>query len=62
MPKEEQEEDPDCIVCMDKPKSMIFDPCGHLLVCKACCDLILSRGYPCPNCRAKIQSAFSAEF
>ena len=41
----------DCVYCLDKPKCVRFDPCGHLACCFECAALLSS----CPMCRAPIR-------
>ena len=33
-----------CVVCMDQPRSQLFEPCKHLLCCEGCGSLV--RGVP----------------
>lgn len=40
----------ECIVCMDQVKDTIFYPCGHFMVCKTCTTQITK----CPTCRSTI--------
>nr|XP_054497160.1 E3 ubiquitin-protein ligase XIAP isoform X4 [Agelaius phoeniceus] len=46
-----------CKICMDKDVSVVFIPCGHLVACKECAQLLNE----CPLCRKdimKIQEIF----
>ncbi|XP_040179864.1 E3 ubiquitin-protein ligase XIAP isoform X2 [Rana temporaria] len=45
------EEEKICKVCMDKPVSMVFIPCGHLVVCSDCAEALDK----CPICCTIIQ-------
>ena len=45
-------ENEDCVVCSDKPRDMIFIPCGHLCCCRTCGEKV---GDFCPLCRMKIE-------
>ena len=48
---EEIDENEECCICMDKRRSIVFLPCGHVCVCNTCAkDLI-----QCPLCRVQIQ-------
>lgn len=49
----------DCIVCMEKPKEIVFAPCGHFYACDGC-----SAGMKqCPICRCAITGRIkSSEF
>ncbi|CAH8642336.1 unnamed protein product [Heterobilharzia americana] len=40
-----------CRVCMDKPISRVFFPCGHTICCSVCAD----RVDQCPICRKSIE-------
>ena len=42
-----------CVVCLTKPREMVFYRCGH----KACCETC-AKGFRfgnCPICRAKVE-------
>jgi len=48
-----------CVVCMAKPVSTCFIPCGHVCCCQACSGKLQS--LQCPVCRAgvsKVQAIF----
>nr|A9ULZ2.2 RecName: Full=Baculoviral IAP repeat-containing protein 7-B; AltName: Full=E3 ubiquitin-protein ligase EIAP-B; AltName: Full=Embryonic/Egg IAP-B; Short=EIAP/XLX-B; AltName: Full=RING-type E3 ubiquitin transferase EIAP-B [Xenopus laevis] len=45
-----------CKVCMDKDVSMLFVPCGHLVVCTECAPNLRH----CPICRAAIRGSVRA--
>ncbi|KAM5135904.1 baculoviral IAP repeat-containing protein 7 isoform 1-T1 [Mantella aurantiaca] len=45
-----------CKVCMDKDVSMVFVPCGHLVVCMDCAPSLRH----CPICRAAIRGSMRA--
>ena len=47
--KYEKREKMDCIVCMEKPKNIIFLPCKHFSSCETC-----SVKDFCPICRAEV--------
>ncbi|XP_055971072.1 baculoviral IAP repeat-containing protein 3-like isoform X1 [Sorex fumeus] len=55
LPMEEQlrrlQEERTCKVCMDKEVSIVFIPCGHLVVCKDCAPALRK----CPICRGIIK-------
>ncbi|XP_014425935.1 baculoviral IAP repeat-containing protein 2 [Pelodiscus sinensis] len=55
LPIEEQlrrlQEERTCKVCMDKEVSIVFIPCGHLVVCKECAPSLRK----CPICRGTIK-------
>lgn len=55
LPLEEQlrrlQEERTCKVCMDKEVSIVFIPCGHLVVCKDCAPALRK----CPICRGTIK-------
>lgn len=40
-----------CIVCLDQPKTQMFEPCRHVCVCEACSASV---GKLCPVCRTEI--------
>ncbi|KAG7257631.1 hypothetical protein CRUP_018386 [Coryphaenoides rupestris] len=45
-----------CKVCMDKPVSIVFIPCGHLVVCGDCAASLRH----CPICRASVRGSVRA--
>jgi len=47
----DQYENPDeCVICMDKKRSVVNVPCGHLVLCDTCGPTVKE----CPICRAAI--------
>ena len=42
----------ECVICMDKDKDSVFNPCGHFIGCKTCCQ----RLDKCPICRINVLS------
>lgn len=40
----------ECIMCMDKVRSVVFVPCGHLGVCAGCAAQCMSGTSQCPTC------------
>ncbi|XP_067302843.1 baculoviral IAP repeat-containing protein 7 isoform X3 [Pseudorasbora parva] len=50
------QEERTCKVCMDKLVSMVFIPCGHLVVCTDCATSLRH----CPICRAVIRGSVRA--
>nr|XP_023654568.1 baculoviral IAP repeat-containing protein 7-like isoform X1 [Paramormyrops kingsleyae] len=50
------QEERTCKVCMDKLVSMVFIPCGHLVVCTDCAASLRN----CPICRAIIRGSVRA--
>lgn len=50
--------DAECIVCMEKPRTTLFIPCGHLVTCQSCAaNKICSRPEPvCPICQQAVVS------
>jgi hypothetical protein len=55
--------DPNCIVCLDERKSVLFLPCKHICVCEACArKLTRARPASCPLCRAPIADVMTGLF
>ncbi|XP_058846965.1 baculoviral IAP repeat-containing protein 7-B-like isoform X2 [Acipenser ruthenus] len=50
------QEERTCKVCMDKVVSIVFIPCGHLVVCSDCAASLSN----CPICRAVIRGSVRA--
>jgi len=46
-----------CVICMDRPRSHVFAPCGHLCVCDLCTSRSLLRFGRCPVCYQKSSKA-----
>ncbi|KAH3722754.1 hypothetical protein Pelo_18539 [Pelomyxa schiedti] len=42
---------PVCIECDERPPNVQFQPCGHVVLCSKCADVIRK----CPHCRAPIK-------
>ena len=40
-----------CIICMERPRVVCLDPCGHLRTCKECSDTLRQ----CPLCNMEIK-------
>ena len=38
---EEREDEMACVVCMNAPKTHLFDPCGHMCVCEGCAQRVM---------------------
>lgn len=45
---------PSCIICCNAPRSVLFEPCHHFLLCQACFAELLLRDAKCPTCRGAI--------
>jgi hypothetical protein len=39
-----------CVVCMEEPRSIVLVPCGHMALCKECCEHIMQEKKECPMC------------
>ncbi|XP_078489106.1 zinc finger protein isoform X2 [Ciona intestinalis] len=49
-PSEPQEEENECVVCLDRNSDTIFLPCGHVCACFICSTQLQS----CPMCRSDV--------
>lgn len=49
----------ECIVCMDAASTEIIVPCGHLCLCKNCCEQLLRTRLNCPICRRGVQTTLT---
>jgi hypothetical protein len=45
-----------CVVCMERPKITVTQPCRHQAMCKRCTERVLSDTKKCPVCRERIVS------
>ena len=58
---ERHEEEMECVVCMNAPRTHVFMPCKHMCVCEACAtnvmeqDPALAVAKRCPICRGPAQ-------
>ena len=50
---------PDCVVCLDAPRSVALLPCGHLALCGACAAR-KEVARQCPVCRKRAHKALTA--
>jgi 1-acyl-sn-glycerol-3-phosphate acyltransferase len=44
-----------CVICLAEPRNTVLMPCGHVVLCAACCATVMNaaaRG--CPICRVEI--------
>lgn len=54
---------PECVLCMDLPRDVVFDPCRHVCYCKGCFNKYrkmqdrLRKKYECPICRAHLNDS-----
>ena len=44
------------IVCMERPKEALLQPCCHVACCTECSNYMKDHNQPCPVCRKKIDS------
>ena len=49
----------ECVVCMVENSTEILVPCGHLCMCKSCCESLLKCRSNCPICRREVQTVVS---
>lgn len=45
-----ENEDTDCVICLDKPENPVLTECGHLY-CKECISMALKVNKKCPMCK-----------
>ncbi|KIL63148.1 hypothetical protein M378DRAFT_164838 [Amanita muscaria Koide BX008] len=43
-----------CVICQDEESNIAIVDCGHLAMCRACSDLVMSTTRECPLCRTRI--------
>jgi len=53
--EDDKESSLNCVVCFERPRSVLHLPCGHLALCDECDADIKARGGPCAVCRGKIK-------
>jgi len=52
--KNHEEDDKECIVCMERPPQVRTKPCNHKIICEECLEDLPKK--VCPKCNAPIQS------
>ena len=52
----DEEDDNNCIICLDETISVTFRPCSHRVTCAACAQLVVKHKQPCPLCREPVTS------
>lgn len=38
--REEAAEDMSCVVCLERRRTVVLVPCGHMVLCQRCCDAV----------------------
>ncbi|KAM7259796.1 hypothetical protein ACFE04_015537 [Oxalis oulophora] len=55
--------DRECVMCLSEEMSVVFLPCAHQVVCKACNEQHEKQGMKeCPSCRSPIQRRVSVRY
>jgi len=49
-------EESSCCICLEKRRSVVLQPCRHLVLCNVCADLHKDLRQPCPQCRALVEA------
>ena len=49
----------ECIICWDACASVVLQPCGHMLACLGCIELLAD--LPCPMCHRPVVSSVCLE-
>lgn len=44
-----------CVVCLHRPRAVLFQPCRHVVACEECWDTLRGKADPCPYCRTPIR-------
>lgn len=51
--------EPMCVACMDNKAAVLFEPCKHLKMCRACTLELAAASdtkmFLCPNCRGTVE-------
>lgn len=56
-PMGDDADDDTCVVCLDRLREVRLAPCGHVALCRGCCNQVMSAASPCcPLCRVEISS------
>lgn len=48
----------ECVICMENPKTIMCNPCHHVVYCPECMDVLVQQGRSrtCPICRVQVDS------
>ena len=48
----------ECIVCMERAREVMMEPCGHVCICRVCADTMRLPGgrVKCPVCRIRAET------
>ncbi len=57
----EDVDNPDCIVCLVEPKTVVYAPCGHHICCVSCTTRMMASNNKCPMCKSKIVAVVPRE-
>ncbi len=59
--------EPECVVCLEEPKTLVMVPCGHYCLCAGCksqmstaCGVV-NGGFKCPLCRNPVTLAVQTD-
>jgi hypothetical protein len=53
----EQDDENSCVICMESVADWVLLPCGHICMCRACSQTILSSSNKlCPLCRVQVEN------
>lgn len=44
-----------CVICLENARDEVLVPCGHMVLCQACCVNVMETTNECPMCREKIE-------
>lgn len=55
IPDLSDDEDPECIICMEKSRSVVALPCAHYQSCERCFKQMLITSKKCSGCRSNIE-------
>lgn len=50
------EPDPDCVICGECERQVVYAPCGHYNSCRDCATKWKNQSGTCPMCRTKLTS------
>ncbi len=54
-------DNPDCIICLVEPKTVVYAPCGHHICCVSCTKIMMASSNKCPMCKSKIVAVVPRE-
>jgi hypothetical protein len=50
---------PQCVICFERPREVLLQPCGHICACRKCTSFVMDRRFNCPMCRKGVTNTIN---